>query len=303
MTDNGPQFDSSEFKQFPKNWGFQHITSSPCYPESNDGIERAVQTAKLSMKKTKDSGEDCYLSLLNQHNTPRDDVLGSSAQRLMSRRTKTKLPITDEQLQPKPIKTTVVRERIQQYRDQQAKHYNRTAKRLHPLERRDVIRVESKNGFKKRWIVIRKVEYSRSDIVESGYRECRRTRRQSIKVEEQLQLHQVFQGSILGPLLFLVYVNDVPNYILFQSTISLFADDTKLYKSIDFSGTRNDLQADLNSLQKWSLDWGMEFNKSKCPVFVSQEGKLKLPLNTNLMVIDWNVYHMLRILVSLRPVI
>ena len=67
VTDNGPQFDSSEFKQFQKNWGFQHITSSPFYPQSNGGIERAVQTAKL-LKKARDSGEDSYLSLLNQRN-------------------------------------------------------------------------------------------------------------------------------------------------------------------------------------------------------------------------------------------
>ena len=44
--------------------------------------------------------------------------------------------------------------------------------------------------------------------------------------------------------LFLVYVNDVPNYIHFKSTIALFADDTELYKSIDFSDAGNDLQAD-----------------------------------------------------------
>ena len=74
------------------------------------------------------------------------------------------------------------------------------------------------------------------------------------------------QGSILGPLLFLVYVNDVPNYIRFQSTIALFTDDTKLYKSIDFPSAKNDLQADLDSLQKFSLDWGMEFNQSKSQV-------------------------------------
>ena len=83
----------------------------------------------------------------------------------------------------------------------------------------------------------------------------------------------VAQGSILGPLLFLVNVNDVPNYICFQSTIALFADDTKLYKSIDFPGAKNDLQADLNSLQKWSLNWGMEFNKSKCHVLHASRRK------------------------------
>ena len=91
VTDNGPQFDSNEFKQFQKKLSFQHITSSPCYPQSIGGVERAVQSAKTLMKKAKEAGEDCYLSLLNQRNTPRDDVLGSPAQRLMSRRTKTKL--------------------------------------------------------------------------------------------------------------------------------------------------------------------------------------------------------------------
>ena len=61
-------------------------------------------------------------------------------------------------------------------------------------------------------------------------------------------------------------MNDVPNYICFQSTIALFADDT-------FPGTKNDLQADINSLQKWSLNWGMEFNKSKCHVLHASRRK------------------------------
>ena len=146
VTDNGPQFDSNEFKQFQKKWSFHDITSSLCYPQSNGGVEHAVQSAKTLMKK---AGEDCYLSLLNQRNTPRDDVLGSPAQRLMSRRTKTKLPTSEDLLIPQSMEPRVVQEWLQQYKEQQAKYYNRTAKRLQPLESGDVVRVLSKDGFRK----------------------------------------------------------------------------------------------------------------------------------------------------------
>ena len=58
-SDNGPQYSntrnlfdiSHEFKQFSKEWGFQHVTSSPEYAHSNGGAERAVQSAKRILKK------------------------------------------------------------------------------------------------------------------------------------------------------------------------------------------------------------------------------------------------------------
>ena len=99
------------------------------------------------------------------------------------------------------------------------------------------------------------------------------------------------KGSILGPLLSLVYVNDIPSYVHSQSSVALFADDTKLFKPIDLPGAKNDLQADLNSLQKWSLDWGMEFNKSKCHVLHVSRRNSKRQLNMNWMVINWNACH------------
>ena len=73
------------------------------------------------MKKAGEDGEGCYLSLLNQLYTPRDEVLGSQAQRLMTRRTKTVLPVTEEQLQPQPVETKKIQKRLQYYREHAAK--------------------------------------------------------------------------------------------------------------------------------------------------------------------------------------
>ncbi len=72
------------------------------------------------------------------------------------------------------------------------------------------------------------------------------------------------QGSILGPLLFLLYVNDIPDSVL--STAKLFADDTKLYSRVRNQEDCNALQADLNALAAWSRKWLLRFNETKCVV-------------------------------------
>ena len=103
------------------------------------------------------------------------------------------------------------------------------------------------------------------------------------------------QGSILGPLLLLVYVNDLASYINSQSTIDLFADDSKLYKSIDLPDSTIHLQNDLDNLHKWSLDWAMKFNKSKA-LRVSRKRR-RLYFSTIWTVNLWNVFHTSKILV------
>ena len=72
------------------------------------------------------------------------------------------------------------------------------------------------------------------------------------------------QGSVLGPLLFLIYINDLDDGIM--SLLRKFADDTKLGKSI--SGTEDVmcLQNDLDILKIWSVLWQMEYNVGKCGV-------------------------------------
>ena len=91
-SDNGPQYSSEEFQKFSREWGFKHVTSSPYYPQSNGLAERAVRSAKDFLAKCRKDGTDINLALLNQRNTPRDNVLGSPAQRLMSRRLKSTIP-------------------------------------------------------------------------------------------------------------------------------------------------------------------------------------------------------------------
>ena len=80
------------------------------------------------------------------------------------------------------------------------------------------------------------------------------------------------QGSILGPLLFLLYINDLPTHVT-HSQIVLFADDTKIYMPINNISDCVKLQEDLNSLMSWSIKWKMLFNISKCKVLTVTQRK------------------------------
>ena len=73
------------------------------------------------------------------------------------------------------------------------------------------------------------------------------------------------QGSILGPVLFLLYVNDLPDKIS-SSSIAAFADDTKIFKRISSITDNIHLQEDLNSLVQWSCSTDLTFNPTKCKV-------------------------------------
>ena len=71
------------------------------------------------------------------------------------------------------------------------------------------------------------------------------------------------QGTVLGPILFLLFINDMPEHPR-HSKIRLFADDCVIYRKIATEDDCDLLQEDLKSLEKWEETWKMEFNPSKC---------------------------------------
>jgi len=70
------------------------------------------------------------------------------------------------------------------------------------------------------------------------------------------------QGTVLGPILFTIYVNDLPSAV--NSHCLMFADDTKLFRSIYTDEDVLQLQRDLHALCEWSSKWQLLFNYSKC---------------------------------------
>ena len=58
ITDNGPPFNSGEFKQFCQQWNLDHITSSPNHPQSDGQAERTIQTVKQKMARCKEDKQD-----------------------------------------------------------------------------------------------------------------------------------------------------------------------------------------------------------------------------------------------------
>ena len=94
------------------------------------------------------------------------------------------------------------------------------------------------------------------------------------------------QGSVLGPTLFLIFINDIDTATeTTGALIKKFADDTKCYMVVETEEDRAKFQSMLNNLAEWSTDWQMLFNADKChvihsgkknPAFVYGEEQLKV---------------------------
>ena len=128
ISDNGPQYSSSEFAQFSESYGFAHLTSSPHYPQSNGHAERAVKTVKKLLKETSDQ----YLALLSYRSTPLPWCGLSPAELSQGRRLRTDIPQTKQSLTPNWPHTKKLRQLDQEFKRKQKLNYDQRH-RVKPL--------------------------------------------------------------------------------------------------------------------------------------------------------------------------
>ena len=92
------------------------------------------------------------------------------------------------------------------------------------------------------------------------------------------------QGSVLGPLLFIIYINDLDSGI--SSDISKFSDDSKIGRIIKAESDVKDLQEDLHRLNELVGKWQMDFNIDKCKVMNIGRKNLQNRYNINRIMLN-----------------
>lgn len=131
VSDNGPQFSSTEFESLARELDFRHITSSPHNAQGNGHAERAVQTAKRILKQ-----KDPLIALMCYRSTPCSTTGASPAELLMGRKIRTTLPTIERNLQPSWPDKQQIKQKDEAEKRKQAYYYNRRhgARPLPPLQ-------------------------------------------------------------------------------------------------------------------------------------------------------------------------
>jgi transposase InsO family protein len=149
ISDNGPQYSSQSFRSFTKEWGILHQTSSPGNSQANGAAEAAVKVAKKLLKKSKASGSDPFLGLLNLRNTPTEGLHTSPSQRLLGRRSNSLLPAAVPKLLPG---THNAQAEAQRKEDRKAQSASRMPSRsLKPLSPGDIVRIQPLDSNQREW--------------------------------------------------------------------------------------------------------------------------------------------------------
>lgn len=171
-----------EFKEFSKQYGFKHITSSPLYPQANGQSEKGVQIVKRLLKKAKDGKTDPYLALLSYRAAPLE-CGASPAELLMCRKLRTTLP------QMQQGRDNIWIDNKKRLKRKQKMAYDRATKHLEPLFEKDTVRIEGPDCWDRKATVFSEVG-PRSYIVETeDGQKVRRNRRSLLKTHEDTDKH------------------------------------------------------------------------------------------------------------------
>lgn len=143
----------------------------------------------------------------------------------------------------------------------------------------DVIYLDIKKAFDTvphRRLLLKLQAYGIEGEVLSWIKDFLKNRRQKVVVNSvdsdwQNITSGIPQGSVLGPVLFIIYINDMPDVL--TSVCKIFADDSKIYRSIQDPSDQDSIQEDLLHLCDWSEKWLLQFSFPKCKVI--QYGQVK----------------------------
>ena len=185
ISDNGPQFTSSNFQNFSRSYDFEHRTSSPYNHKANGKAESAVKTAKALLRKNDDG--DHFLALLNHRNTPSQATGTSPAQRFFGRRTRTLLPTPATLLEPVNPGYKAERSKLLNHQKRMKDSFDKHAKDLPPLDEDDVVRLQPFTLGEKKWrkgIVRRRLDDRSYEVETTEGSLLRRNRVHMKKVEE-----------------------------------------------------------------------------------------------------------------------
>ena len=181
VSDNGPQFSSSEFQEFAKEYGFKHVTISPHYTNANREAERAVQTVKNLWRKNGDK----HWAFLDYRTTPIPGIELSPAQLLMGFRLRNGLPMRDSLLQPASVNQKNVFKYLTKIKEDQKKHHDRHAcSELKELQPGTKVRMQPWTNSRecKPATVVRHHHTPRSYVVQAGDGRNYRRNRQYLRV-------------------------------------------------------------------------------------------------------------------------
>ncbi len=90
---------------------------------------------------------------------------------------------------------------------------------------------------------------------------------------EEVVLSGVPQRTVLGPLLFILYIKDLPSQVHQDTCCRLFANDCQVYHAIHSKAEQVILQQDLRNLEQCTADWGLIFNPSKYSIMSVHKGR------------------------------